>query len=586
MNQSLLENIIFLWKYLGKTRKLQFLSLIILMIISMFADIISIGAVIPFLSALTNPDKLMEVTWFQPIIRVLNIQTADELLFPLTIGFIGVSIFATGIRIILLWLNMRLSAAMGTQLRTDIYARALYQPYADLISNNSSHLISIVSEKIGITISVAITQVLMFISALLTSIAITITLIWINPMVAILASIILGGGYILIGYFFRQKIKYNGDLIAQNQPVAVRCMQEGLGGIRDIIINNSQDVFIQMYNKVAQVTQVAASTNGFLSNVPKSLLEMLSISLIAGLAYYLQSESSQPDEILATLGALALGAQRLLPALQQIYFSWSHIHGNQAILQEVVQELRQPLPVNRNSKNIPLNYKKEIKLKNVNFHYRESKKLVLQNINLKILKGSRVGFIGETGSGKSTLLDILMGLIAPIDGVFMVDDTIINTNNLKNWQQNIAHVPQNIFLSDSSMAENIAFGIPFDEIDIKKVKEAAKKAYIDTFIETLPEGYKTSVGERGVKLSGGQRQRIGIARALYKQASVIIFDEATSALDDTTETNVIKAINSLDKELTILMVAHRLSTLKGCDIIYKLDKGKIIESGMYEEIIK
>ena len=584
-----LNNIITLWKYLGKNRKSQFALLITLMIVSVFAEIISIGSVIPFLSALTNPEILIKLDWFQPILNVLDIKSTKELLLPLTLGFVGISIFAAGIRILLLWVNTRLSASMGIQLRNEVYAKTLHQSYEFHVAHNSSQLISMVTEKVGIAIHAGILHILMLIGAFITSFAIIIALLIVNPTVALLAFFIMGGGYILMGYLVRKEIKNNGNIIARNQPEAVKCMQEGLGGIRDIILDSSQNIFIELYSKVATNIQLAGMRNSFLAGLPKSLLEVLSITLIAILAYSLQTGDNKEQQVLPLLGALALGAQRLLPALQQIYFSWSTINGYQAIIEEVVAQLPQQVDSNKISdkhKIVPLEFKENILLENIKFKYQNTDNYVLNNVNLDIKKGSKVGFIGKTGSGKTTLLDIIMGLFHPSQGEVKIDGIKINEKNIANWQANIAHVPQSIFLTDASMAENIAFGISLDKIDMKRVKQAAKQASLDSFIEELPDGYKTSVGERGVQLSGGQRQRIGIARALYKQSNVIIFDEATSALDNETEISVMEAINSLNKDLTLLIIAHRLTTLRECDVIYKLDKGKIIQFGTYKEILK
>lgn len=585
--RSMLNNIIDLWKYLGKRRRLQFFFLFILNIISVVSEVISIGAVIPFLSALTAPEKLMAMSWFQPVINILKIQSADQLLLPITLGFIIAAITATGVRILLLWVNAHLSASMGIQLRNEVFKKALYQSYEFHIKHNSSQLISVVTEKIGVAINAGIAHVLLLITSLLVSIAIIVTLLLINTFVAFVAFVVLGGGYILIGFMVNRQIRHSGEIITRNQPEAVKCMQEGLGGIRDIIINNSQSVFIRAYNKVSESIQLAGMRNIILSSLPKSLLEMLGIVLIASMAYYLQCNATEnKTTILPILGALALGAQRLLPALQQVYYSWTIINAAQPALSDVLHYLHRPVGSNiEHNKITPLPFNKNIQLKSIYFKYDSSDNYVLNNININILKGSRVGFIGSTGSGKSTLVDVVMGLLYPSQGELLIDGMAVNNQILPEWQANIAHVPQNIFLSDASIAENIAFGVPKDKIDFSKVKRAAKQAQISTFITQLPQGYKTSVGERGVQLSGGQRQRIGIARALYKQASVIVFDEATSALDDQTEKNVMSAIDSLDKNLTLLIIAHRLSTLKGCNQIFRLDKGRIVESGSYTEIV-
>jgi len=582
---SLLSDIIALWRYLGNKRRWQFLALFALTMLSVFTEIVSIGAVVPFLSALTAPENLMQLTWFQPILDLLHIQSSEQLLFPLTIGFALAAVFSAVIRIVLLWANARLSASMGVQLRCDVYARALYQPYVFHIAHNSSEVISLVSEKVSVAVGAGILHVLMLFTSLMTSFAIMGTLLWVNTLVAMTAFFVLGGGYVLVGYLTRKQINNNGDIIAKNQPEAVKYIQEGLGGIRDIIIDSSQQVFINSYTKVAKNIQMAGMKNSILSTFPKSILEMIGIVLIAALAYYLQIHTSEKESALPILGALALGSQRLLPALQQVYFSWSTINGSKAILSDVLSSLKQPIPSTVQQDTFaPLPFTKNIMLHNVGFHYTNTETNVLETIDLNIAKGSRIGFIGSTGSGKSTLLDIVMGLLPPSQGHLEVDGVPIDTGNLHNWQANIAHVPQSIFLSDASMSENIAFGVPKDKIDMHRVKISAKKAHIAKFIEELPHGYETSVGERGIQLSGGQRQRIGIARALYKNASLIVFDEATSALDDVTEHSVMKAIDALDENLTILIIAHRLSTLEGCDVIYRLENGFLVESVLYDEM--
>jgi len=286
------------------------------------------------------------------------------------------------------------------------------------------------------------------------------------------------------------------------------------------------------------------------------------------------------------IGTLALGAQRLLPVLQQAYGAYSTIKGSKSSFEDVLNLLDQPLPEYADQPlPKPIPFAKEIKLNNLNFRYSESSPWVLKNANLSLKKGSRIGFMGVTGSGKSTLIDIIMGLLPATEGELIIDNQTINNQNLRAWQVHIAHVPQNIYLSDSTIEENIAFGIATELIDHQRVKEAAQQAQIAELIEQWKDGYQTFVGERGIRLSGGQRQRIGIARALYKKANVLVFDEATSALDNETEQAVMDAIENLGEEITILIIAHRLTTLKGCDQIVKLEKDFNIKTGAYKDIV-
>ena len=434
---SLLVLIRELWKILGKKRTHQFFFLFLLMLLSAVSEIISIGSIVPFLSALTNPHYLFNSNWFQPVLDFFVISTHDELLLFLTVVFVGAAIFSGLIRISLLWFNTRLCAAMGVQLRSEVYSRTLYMPYEYHTSQNSSDLISMTTEKVGLSIQAGVLHVLMILNALVSSLAITTILVFINPLVALITFLILGLGYLLIGKWVRSYIKMNGVEIGVNQPKAVKFLQEGLGGIRDILLDNSQRVFIDQYSQVARKIQYSEMKNTFLGNLPKSLLEVLSISFIALLAYLMLSEGTSNELVFPTLGALALGAQRLLPALQQVYFSWSIIHAYQYILVEVVKQLKKPFFYHRESSQ-PISkmpFQNEVTISGVLFKYNSSNQFILKGIDLTIKKGQKIGFVGSTGSGKSTLLDIIMGLLSPTTGSLKVDGVEINEENLINYHK-------------------------------------------------------------------------------------------------------------------------------------------------------
>jgi ATP-binding cassette subfamily B protein len=363
-------------------------------------------------------------------------------------------------------------------------------------------------------------------------------------------------------------------------------MQEGLGGIRDILIDGSQEAYCDIYRKADLALRRAQDTSQFISQSPRYAMEALGMLLIAALAYMLTQQDGGNAKAIPILGALALGAQRLLPVLQQAYSSWASIQGAQASLHDALDLLDQPLPDHAHvPPPQPLRFRDQIALNRLSFRYGPQGPWVLRQIDVEIPKGSRVGFIGTTGSGKSTLLDILMGLLSSTEGSLLVDGVPVTAQNLRAWQAHIAHVPQTIFLADTTVAENIAFGIPPSLIDHARVRLAAQKAQIASTIESWSEQYQTKVGERGVRLSGGQRQRIGIARALYKQADVIVFDEATSALDNETERAVMDAIDCLGEELTVFLVAHRLSTLRNCTQVIELENGEIQRTGTYQNIV-
>ena len=574
-----------LWHHISPRRRGQFGLQLVLMLFASFAEILSIGAVLPFLAVLTAPERVFEHTAAQPIIKALGLTMPAQLLLPLTIAFAVAALIAGTMRLLLLWASTRLSFATGADLSISIYRRTLYQPYAVHCARNSSEVINGISTKTNIVIGI-VTNILGIISSSVMLIAILIALLAVEPVIALVAF----GGFGLIYAFIirltRKQLLADSQRIARESNHVIKSLQEGLGGIRDVLIDGSQATYCQIYRNADLPLRRAQGNNSFISSSPRYGMEALGMMLIAALAYSLAQQADGIAKAIPILGALALGAQRLLPVLQQAYGSWTSIQGGQASLQDTLELLDQPLPDYAGQPaSQPLPFKHNISLKQLAFRYSPQTPYVLKHLNLTIAKGSRVGFIGTTGSGKSTLLDIVMGLLQPTDGTLEIDGQPVMPTNNRAWQAHIAHVPQAIFLAGSSIEENIAFGVPIDQIDRERVRIAAQQAQIADSIESWPKQYQTFVGERGIRLSGGQRQRIGIARALYKQADVIIFDEATSALDNETEEAVMQAIEGLSKDLTVLIIAHRLTTLKNCTQIVELGGGRIIQVGTYRNIV-
>jgi ATP-binding cassette, subfamily B, bacterial PglK len=580
------STLITLWHYLSKRRQKQFWLLLILMIITSLSEIISVGAVLPFLGILTAPEQVYRHPFMQPVIQILELTEPSQLILPLTIFFIIAVLLAGSIRLTLLYVITRLSFTTGADLSISIYRRTLYQEYAVHASRNSSEVINSIITKTNTVINGVLTPTLEFISSIILLIGIMGVLFAINISVALSAFIGFGLLYWLVVRYTKNQLKDNSRIIADQSTQMIKSLQEGLGGIRDLLIDGTQQFYCQLYRNADLPLRRASGNNIFISGSPRYIMEAIGMTLIAGLAYVMTQQEGGMVTAIPVLGALALGAQRLLPALQQAYGAYSTIKGSNSSFADVLNLLDQPLPEYADQPPAkPIPFEKEIKLTSLNFRYTKDSPWVLKNINLSLKKGARIGFIGVTGSGKSTLLDIIMGLLPPTNGKLIIDQQPINSQNIGAWQAHIAHVPQNIFLSDGSIEENIAFGIAKEKIDHQQVKKSAEQAQIAELIEEWKDGYQAFVGERGVRLSGGQRQRIGIARALYKKANILIFDEATSALDNETEREVMKAIKELGKEITVLIIAHRLTTLKGCDKIVKLDKNHTVHVGSYQEMI-
>jgi ATP-binding cassette, subfamily B, bacterial PglK len=577
------------WNHLSRRRQREFYLLIILMVIGAFAEVVSIGMVLPFLGVLTAPEQVYHHELIKPFVQILELTEPRQLILPLTILFVIVTILASMIRLTLLYVMTKLSYVTGSDISVNAYRRTLYQEYETHVSRNSSEIINGIISKTNSAIGV-VQATLTLITSVVLLVGIMSALFFVNIKIAFSAFIGFGLFYLWIVNYTKGRLKENSQIIADQSTQMIKSLQEGLGGIRDVLIDGSQEFYCNVYRDADMSLRRASGNNSFINSSPRYIIEAAGMSLIAIFAYTMAQQEGM-DAAIPVLGALALGAQRLLPVLQQIYGSYSSVKGLKSSFQDVLELLDQPLPeyvlkTEINQKIIPITFKNKISINNLSFRYNQDAPWILKNVNLKLNKGMRIGFIGVTGSGKSTLIDIIMGLLPATNGNLTIDEKLITNENKASWQAHIAHVPQNIYLSDSTIEENIAFGIAKELIDHQRVKKAAQQAQIAELIEQWKDGYQTFVGERGVRLSGGQRQRIGIARALYKQADVLIFDEATSALDNETEQAVMDAIEGLDKELTILIIAHRLTTLKGCDKIVKLGKNNTINILSYKEVLK
>jgi ABC-type multidrug transport system fused ATPase/permease subunit len=575
-----------LWLHINPRRKFQISILIVLMVFASLSEVISIGAILPFLGMITEPEFIFHHSFFKPVILFFKIKKADDLLLPFSLAFVIAIIVSTIMRILLLWAQTKLSFAIGGDFSFKIYQKTLYQPYITHLSRNSSDVIGGISNKVNYVIYQVLLPIFSLVSSILMISVIIFALITINSKVALVSIVGFGVIYLLIIRITKKKLFVYGEIISKESNQVIKALQEGLGGIRDVLLDGSQSTYSKIYQNSDRSLRDAQANIAIISGTPRFGIEAIGMILIVSIAYSLAISPNGIKTAIPILGSLALGAQRLLPILQQAYVNWTSMLGGEASLRDTLELLNQKMPspskmINQNF----ISFGNEIKFENITFRYSDNSPIVLKNINLTIKKGSRIGFIGTTGSGKSTFLDVVMGLIKQTSGEIIIDNKSLEIYNSREWQSKIAHVPQSIFLTDSTIAENIAFGIPSNNIDFKKVEEASKKAQIDKNIESWPLKYSTLVGERGVRLSGGQRQRIGIARALYKNADIIVFDEATSALDNDTEKEVMNAIDELGDNLTILIVAHRITTLKNCDLIVELKNGEINDVGTYDQIV-
>ena len=561
--------------------------LAVVTIIGVFAEIFSLGMALPFISVILTPEKIFNHPWSQPVLDAFNINSSDDMLLPITIVFIFMVILSGAIRLGHLWWLNRFANAVGNDLGTEAFSRTLYQPYIVHSQRNSSEIGALFVKKIDIIIYSLIVPLLTLASSLLIVLSTVLLMMFISVKISGSAFFFFGGLYLFVIFFSKKFLARDSQLLTEKQGQVAKVVQESLGGIRDVLIDDLQKIYIRIFGKVDNELRRALCNIHIIAGAPKPVVETFSLALIGVLVYILAGQEGGIISILPTLGALILAAQRILPLVQQSYTSWSYIQGSKHTLVDVLELLDQPVVPNyRQLEAAPLAFDDKISFNDVWFSYTENSSSILHGINLEIPRGYRVGFIGATGSGKSSLLDILMGLLSASSGQVCIDGTTLSQTNIRAWQKHIAHVPQSIYLIDATIAENIALGSSLDEIDWERLKIACDKAQITDTVKKLDGGFISIVGENGIRLSGGQRQRIGLARALYKLSDVIILDEATSALDSATEDRVMSAIETLDQSITIIMIAHRLTTLKYCDIIYELEDGKIISSGTYDETVK
>ncbi|MDX8513979.1 ABC transporter ATP-binding protein [Mesorhizobium captivum] len=563
-----------LWRQVSRRRQRQFFGLLVLMLLGALAEAATLGALLPFLARIANPEAIGGQSFLGRQLAGFRLTGSPDSLLGLTLLFSVVAVIAGVVRIFLTWATNSYVFSLGHELGVKVYDRVLHQPYSYHVSRNSSSVLAALRQVQAIAAGVML-PLLQSISGIIIAVFIVAALFALSSFITFVIFAGFGVVYLAMSLVIRKHLKRNARIIASVQAEGIRSVQEGLGGIRDVIINDTQPYFLSRYSELDSHLQRANATNALAASAPRFAIEAAGMVIIAGLAYFLITRSNNAGQVLPMLGTFVLGAQRLLPSMQLVYGNWALILSNLAGTEVVLQALEAPLgPEWNQSPAERLPFHRAIVFRDVSFRYASDQPPILERFDLTISKGTKVGFIGKTGSGKSTTVDLVMGLLEPTSGAIEIDGQRLDGATRRAWQRQIAHVPQSIFLADASIADNIAFGIDPATIDHERVHNAAQQAALADFIESLRQGYETRVGERGVRLSGGQRQRIGIARALYKQASVLVFDEATSALDMETEAAVMEAIRDLPTDLTVLIIAHRLTTVENCDEIVTLENGR------------
>jgi ABC-type multidrug transport system fused ATPase/permease subunit len=573
------------WRLMAPVRRALAFVVMGLMIVSAFAETISIASVLPFLAAISNPETVLNHPYAALVLQRFGVDSSSTLVLLATVGFCIAAVAAGAIRLGVIWLEERLSVRIGTDFGSRIYQNILNRPYLHHCNQNSSEIISGLTGKLG-ALSSFIRAIMCLVRSLLILVVVVGAFSFVDSIVILVAITGIAAIYLLVTAFFRKRIKQVSQEVSRESNRVVRTIQSGLGGIRDIILDSTQETFLHAYDRSNRILRRAQASTAVMGYTPYFFVQSVGIVVIAVAAFHLANGGKSGFESFAVLGMVALAASRLFPVAQDIYRTSIEILSSQNSVEDALVLLEQiPHEDALRPAGSPIMFSKQLELKNVSFSYREDLPHVLHDFSLVVERGSRVGFVGRTGCGKSTLLDIIMGLLPPTTGTIEIDGTPLNLANIKGWYEHIAHVPQAIYLTDDTIASNIAFGVDSDQIDHERVLRAAAAAQLMETIESWPAGPQTIVGENGMRLSGGQRQRVGIARALYKQADVIVLDEATSALDNETEAQVLRGIEKLDSDITIFFVAHRLTTLKNCTSILKFSESGV-STVSYDELIK
>jgi ATP-binding cassette subfamily B protein len=542
------------------------------------AETTMVASIVPFLSLLAGSNgTAVDIPLLASMLDAFGRLARIDPLLAATVPFALAVLATAALRLALSWISQQFSFGLGQELDLEIQRRLLHQPYLFHLQRHSSELLTAL-DKVDFLIFSTALQGIQAVSAALISLFVIAVLLAIDPLSATLAALLVGGFYGLAMLAARQRLASHAAVIKSAFEARLKAAQDSLGGIRDILLDRSQGVRLDHFREIDAQFMTARAHAAFLVAAPRILVEAVGLVLIALLAVAIAGRPGGLITALPVLGALALGAQRLLPLMSQLYSGWANLTASRPIIRDLTELISLPIDVDAQAEIEPLPLTDAIELDRVSFRYAERVRPAVQDISLVIPKGSRVAITGNTGSGKSTLADLLMGLIEPTQGQITVDGYELTRSRLASWRRSVAHVPQAIFLTHDSVAANIALSTHDAAIDIDRVHRAAETAQLADFVGSLPDGFETKVGERGARLSGGQRQRLALARAIYKDAPVLVLDEATSALDDETEATVLKTLTALQAlGRTIVIIAHRRSTIEGCDQILRLDHGRLVD---------
>jgi ATP-binding cassette, subfamily B, bacterial PglK len=570
------------FQLLSKSERRQVYLLLPGIILMACLEVVGIAAISPFLSLVTNPNALQESDLLQRIYTTLGFKTSHNFVVFMGLLALGLMVTSNLFSLFMNWLLIRFAWLKNHSISQRLLAEYLAKPYTFFLERNTSELGKNILAEVQQVVNGLIVPGMQTLANMTVVLFILTFLVIINPLRALVIALAFSAGYALVYSLIQRRMARYGDESVQANKQRFQLANEALGGVKEIKLLGRENVFLEGYSSVSKFFSRRMAMAEILANSPRYVLDTIAFGTLLGLMIVLYIRDA--SQVIPIVGLYAFAGYRLLPALQQIYRHITRARFHTAVVATVKRDLGEASATFPEI-NERLPFVDRLELANISFKYPTAKEGLLKNLSLTIPRNASVAFVGSTGSGKTTIVDLLLGLLPPGEGQILVDGQPLSKDNIRNWQANLGYVPQTIFLSDGTIAQNIAFGIAKDKVDMGAVVKAATIANLHDFVSTLPDGYNTIVGERGVRLSGGQRQRIGIARALYHDPSVLILDEATSALDNITEEAVFQAIKNVMGTKTVIMIAHRISTVRECDTIFVLEQGRIVAQGSYRELL-
>ena len=564
--------------------------LLIMIFIMATLDMLGVASIMPFMTVLTNPEIIetnIILNETYQISKIFGIRSDKEFLFFLGIIVVLLLVISLSFKALTIYLQLRFTSMVQYRISKRLVRNYLLQPYTWFINRHSADLGKTILSEVGTVVGKGLKPMINIITNSILSLMLILMLSVVNFKLAFSIGIIFVTAYFVIYKLVRNFLLKIGNERLKSNKLRFTTVLEAFGAFKDIKLRKLENIFTKKFSTQAKIFAKHQASGQIISLIPRFILEAIAFGGMLFFVLYMMSRSENFYDLLPLIALYAFAGYRLLPSLQLVYSNATQLRFVVPSLDKMYEELSSLNPDENVSSKELLNLTKSIRLENVSFNYPKSTKQALKNINLNIPAYKTVGFVGLTGSGKTTIVDIILGLLKPQEGKLIVDEKLIQKDNLHNWQRSIGYVPQQIYLSDDTVSANIAFGLNSENINQKSVEEAAKIANLHNFVmNELDYKYATTLGERGIKLSGGQRQRIGIARALYHNPKILILDEATSALDNLTEKAVMEAVNNLSNKITIILIAHRLSTVEKCDKIYVVENGKIKNQGSFNELSK